>query len=100
MLGASARRASSALSVTLGSLRPGAEADVVITDYVPATPLTGENAAGHLFFGMDSRHVRDVLIGGTWAMRDRVVGTCDERGVRAESVKTADGLWRRMSSIP
>ncbi len=100
MLAASARRASSALGVTLGSLRPGAEADVVITDYVPATPLTGENAVGHLFFGMDSRYVRDVLIGGRWAMRGRVVRTCDERGVRTESAKTAEGLWRRMSSIP
>ena len=64
MLARSARRASMSLGVTLGKLEPGAAADVVVTDYVPSTPLTSENAAGHLLFGLHAGHVKHVFVSG------------------------------------
>ncbi len=96
MLAAGARRASQSLDITLGKLEPGAAADIVITDYQPTTPLNSENLPEHLLFGMDSRHVRDVMVAGTWALRDRQVLTADEGFSRREASKVAEKLWRRM----
>ena len=70
MLANSARCASAALGVALGKLATGAAADVVVTDYLPFTPINSDNLPGHLLFALAARHVRHVLIDGKWAMRD------------------------------
>ncbi len=80
----------------MGKLENDAAADFVITDYQPATPLTAANFAGHLIFGLSSRHVRDVIAGGRWAMRDREVLTVDEPDMRRDASRVAQQLWRRM----
>jgi len=100
MLANSARRASSALGITLGRLIPQAAADIIITDYLPATPVTPSNVAGHILFGLNSRHVRDVLIAGRWVMRDRRLQNGDEPAVRAASATLAADLWQRMQTTP
>lgn len=100
MLANSARRATRALRVTLGRLEPGAAADVVLTDYVPFTPLTAENLAGHLLFAMSSEQVRSVIVDGQWALRDREVVTCDEAASRREARGIAQAMWERMAEIP
>src|SRR5213075_813006 len=64
ILAASARRASMSLGVDVGKLAVGSAADVVVTDYVPFTPLTAADAAGHLIFAMSSRNVRHVVAAG------------------------------------
>ncbi|RMF73554.1 MAG: ssnA protein [Planctomycetota bacterium] len=99
MLAAAARRASRALGVTLGRLRPNAAADIVVTSYRPQSPLTAENVAGHLLFGMDGGHVRDVMIAGRWRWRGG--GAVDQGGeVDAETTREiAAALWRRMQEI-
>jgi putative selenium metabolism protein SsnA len=99
MLAASARRASAALGVTLGKLAPDAAADIVLTNFRPGTPLTGDNFAGQFIFAMGSQHVTDVMIDGRWVLRDRQITTCDEAAVRQESRRVAQGLWERMAKI-
>lgn len=96
MLIRSARTAGALLGRKLGSLAPGAAADVVITDYIPATTLTSDTAAGHLIFALAAHHVRDVLIGGTWRLRGQVVQGLNESGVRERAVSVARSLWDRM----
>lgn len=96
MLAGAARRASEELDVVLGKLEKDAAADIVITDYQPTTPLTAANLAGHLIFGLSSRHVRDVIAGGRWAMRDREVLNVDEQDMRRDASRVAQELWRRM----
>jgi len=100
MLANSARRASHALRVTLGKLEVGAAADVVVTDYVPFTPLHTGNFTGHFLYAMSARNVRHVIANGILALRDRVATTCDEPAIRAASQNTAKALWRRMEAIP
>ncbi len=100
MLAVSARRASECLGVTVGRLQPGAAADVLITDYVPAGPLHDQNLAGHLLFGLSSRHIRHVLVAGRTVVRDRCVMTCDEAGQRAAAGEVARRLWERMVGQP
>jgi putative selenium metabolism protein SsnA len=99
MLANSARRASMALGVTLGKLAPEAVADVVLTDYRPATPLTSDNLAGHFLFGLAARHVASVLVDGRWVLRSGTVQTCDEASVRRTATKVAGRMWERMAKI-
>lgn len=99
MLANSARRASQSLGVTLGKLEVGAAADVVVTDYVPFAPLDSANLVGHMLFAMDARHVRDVMIDGSWAMRDRRVTKVDEAETRGDSVRVSKELWKRFGGI-
>jgi putative selenium metabolism protein SsnA len=100
MLAASARRASMSLGVTVGQLSVGAAADVVVTDYVPFTPLTAENLAAHVIFALGPQQVRHVAVDGRWALRDRKVVCCDETAVRQQAATTARQLWKRMAGIP
>ncbi|HZZ27058.1 MAG TPA: amidohydrolase family protein [Pirellulales bacterium] len=100
MLAASARRASAALGVTLGQLAVGAEADVVITDYVPFTLLTADNLAAHFIFAIGAQHVRDVLVSGDYVQQDRRVVTCNEATACQEAVSVSGRLWERMAAIP
>jgi len=100
MLAGGARRASQSLGVTLGKLEAGAAADIVVTDYVPFTPLTSENLPGHILFGLSSNRVRSVLVDGQWRLRDRIVRACDEQAERAHAREAAQRLWQRMAEVP
>lgn len=100
MLGESARFASQALGVKLGVLEVGAVADLVLTNYRPATPLETENVAGHIFFAMGPEYVRDVMIDGWWVLRGGHVVTCDEAAARATAVEVSRGLHARMAKMP
>ena len=99
MLAESARRASRALGVTLGRLAVDATADIVITDYFPSTPMTPENVAGHLLFGVGSEHITDVLVAGEWMLRERRIESCDEADTCRSAAHVASALWDRMASI-
>jgi putative selenium metabolism protein SsnA len=95
-LAESGRLASRALGVTLGKLEVGAAADLVLTNYVPATPLTSDNLAGHFLFAMGPEFVRHVMIDGKWCLRDGQVVSYDEGALRASAAHTARELWSRI----
>jgi cytosine/adenosine deaminase-related metal-dependent hydrolase len=95
-----ARRASQSLGVTLGKLEPGAAADIVVTDYSPFTPIDSSNLTGHLLFGIEARHVRDVAIDGRWQMRDRKLINIDEAKTRDVAQRISKSMWERLASIP
>ncbi|MFQ5429054.1 MAG: amidohydrolase family protein [Phycisphaerae bacterium] len=99
MLSRAAQVAGDLLGCTLGKLTPGARADLVVTDYDPATPLTANNAAAHLLFALGPQHVRHVLIAGEWALKDRRILRVDERTVREDAARIAQSLWQRMQAI-
>ena len=99
MLAQSARFASQRLGARLGVLEVGAAADLVLTSYRPATPLTAENLASHFLFAMGPEYVRDVMVDGWWLMRKGHVVTFDEQAVRARSVVVARALHERMAAI-
>ena len=99
MLAQSARFASQCLGVKLGVLEPGAAADLVLTDYRPATPLRDDSLASHFLFAMGPEFVRSVMIGGRWSLKDRIVLTCDEAAVRAQSIEVTRALYERMAEL-
>jgi len=81
----------------LGVLKAGAAADVIVTDYIPLTPLTKDNIDGHVVFGMNGRSVVTTVCAGKILMRDRVCTEIDEEAVLAKSREQAADLWRRIN---
>jgi putative selenium metabolism protein SsnA len=100
MMGESARYASRALGVKLGVLEVGAAADLVLTGYRPATPLSAENLAGHMIFAMGPEFVRDVMVDGWWVLRNGKVVTCNDFTERASAVEVSRGLYSCMAAMP
>jgi putative selenium metabolism protein SsnA len=93
------RLASTFFDDRYGSLGPGAPADLVVLDYPPPTPLTAENLAGHLLWGVDRSHVRSTMVAGRFVLRDRRIATVDEASVFARARLTAERLWSRMRRL-
>jgi len=96
MLAESARFASRCLGVELGTLEVGAAADLVLTDYRPATPLCASNLADHFLYVMGAEFIRRVMIDGRWCLADGQVLTCDEPAIRAAAVEVSRSLFDRM----
>jgi putative selenium metabolism protein SsnA len=96
MLAESARFASQALGISLGKLEDGAAADLVLTNYRPATPLDANNLAGHFLFALGPELVESVMIDGRWCLRNGKVVSCDETALRAHAVETSRALWQRI----
>ncbi len=97
MLEAGQRLASETFGRPFGTLAPGCVGDLAILDYGPPTPLTQANLASHLLFGMEARHVSDVIVGGRFVLRDRKFPGIDLASARARTREAAEALWRRMA---
>lgn len=83
----------------LGTIGPGAPADLVVLDYAAPTPLDDGSFPGHWVFGLSSRHVRDVMVGGEWVVRERRPTRVDPDALTAAARTTAGRLWRRLEGI-
>jgi putative selenium metabolism protein SsnA len=100
-LAASARFAGAVFGEPLlGTVGPGAPADLVVLEYEAPTPLSAENLAGHWVFGLSARQVRDVVVNGETVVRDRRLTRADRVELAARARETAERLWRRMDEIP
>jgi cytosine/adenosine deaminase-related metal-dependent hydrolase len=99
MLAGGHRLAAALLGEPFGRLDAGSPADLVVLDYRPPTPLTAENLAGHLLFGLDRSHVRSTMVAGRFVLRDRRIVTVDEAAVLARARAAAARLWERMRKL-
>jgi putative selenium metabolism protein SsnA len=100
-LGTGARFAGQAFGEPLlGRIEPGAPADLSVLDYSAPTPLEDGTIAGHWFFGLSSRHVRDVMVAGELVVADRRLTGLDQDKVAAEASAAAGRMWRRLEDIP
>ena len=82
---------------TLGVLRPGAAADVIVMDYKPFTPFSDANIDGHMLFGMTGRQCQTTMINGKILMKDRVLTEIDEEAVNAHILESAKRLWGQLN---
>lgn len=81
----------------LGILKPGAAADVIITDYIPLTPMTKDNINGHILFGMTGRSVTTTIGNGKVLMKDRVLTEIDEEAALAKVREASQRLWKKIN---
>ncbi len=93
---ANPRLASALWGLPVGELVPGAAADIAILDYDPPTPLTGENIAGHLVFGLSQARVDGTIGAGRVLMEGgRLRLDLDEPALMAHSRELAAKVWAR-----
>jgi cytosine/adenosine deaminase-related metal-dependent hydrolase len=83
----------------LGQLVPGAPADLVVLDYDPPAPLDAASFLGHRVFGLASRHLRDVMVAGEWAVLDRRLARVDQGELLAAARVEAARLWARLEDV-
>jgi putative selenium metabolism protein SsnA len=83
----------------LGTLVPGAPADLAVLDYAAPAPLDSRSFAGHWVFGLSSRSVRDVMVAGEWVVRDRRLTRLDQDALAADARGQAERLWLRLDDI-
>lgn len=81
----------------LGILKEGASADVVVVDYDPLTPLTGDNINGHLLFGVNGAMVQTTMCNGKVLMKDRQLLVTDEAKVMADCRQAAAELAKSIN---
>ena len=81
----------------LGVLQKGAAADVIVTDYVPRTPLDASNINSHILFGMTGRSVVTTICNGKVLMKERELVGIDEEKVLAEVRAQARKLERSIN---
>jgi putative selenium metabolism protein SsnA len=84
----------------LGTIQPGAPADLVVLKYDPPTPLDDDNLPGHWVFGLTTRHVRDVMVGGEWSVLDGNLARADARELTVRCRVAAERLWARLDDVP
>jgi len=83
----------------LGTLEPGAPADLVVLDYPAPAPVHAASFAGHWTFGLSSRHVRDVMVAGEWVVKDRRLTRVDVEELAAGARTQAELLWQRLDGV-
>ena len=81
----------------LGVIKEGAAADIIVMDYLPFTPISGDNLDGHMIFGMNGRQCRTTMANGRLLYKDRQFVDIDEEKLSAEIFATAEKLWGRVN---
>ncbi|HEY9233135.1 MAG TPA: ssnA protein, partial [Blastocatellia bacterium] len=81
--------------VEMGTLNEGAAADLVVMDYQPPTPLTAENLAWHLIFGMSSAMIESVMVAGRFIIRERRAAY-PEAALYERARQAAAKLWKKL----
>ncbi len=79
----------------IGSLKPGAAADLMFVDYSAPTPLTEGNLPWHILFGFRESMVTTTIVNGQVLMRDRELLTLDEKEIAAKARQLAAKAWQR-----
>ena len=82
--------------VPLGILKEGAAADVIVMDYKPFTPFSGDNIDGHMLFGMSGRNCRTTIINGRLLYLDRRFTELDEERINAWTMEQSKALWAEL----
>jgi putative selenium metabolism protein SsnA len=83
-----------------GRVETGAPADLVVLDYAAPAPLDAASFPGHWVYGLGSRCVRDVMVGGEWVVLDRRLTRADQQELAAHARAEAARLWARLDDIP
>ena len=76
-----------------GVLKPGAAADIIVVNYEPATPVTGQNIRDHLLYGVNGTMTDTTICAGHVLMYHRKVLVADEKETMAHCRQEAGAFW-------
>ncbi len=80
---------------SVGRVQPGYLADLILVDYYPPTPMTGDNFWGHFLFGIADAPVDTTIVNGRFLLRNKAIPDLDEAEVAAKSRECAARVWKR-----
>lgn len=87
---------SSHLSTTVGVLKEGAAADVIVIDYNPPTPLSAANIDGHLLFGANGLNVVTTISDGVVRMHNRKFVNVDQHEEMEKIRHISTEFWHKL----
>jgi putative selenium metabolism protein SsnA len=82
----------------VGNLEVGAQADIILVDYHPFTPLTPGNIPWHILFGFNESMITTTMVAGVILMKDRQILSMDEEKIFSEARKLAPDVWQRYTA--
>jgi putative selenium metabolism protein SsnA len=83
----------------IGVIVPGAQADLIIVDYLPTTPITAGNLPWHIIFGFNESMITTTIVAGNVLMRERQLTTLDETEITARARELAAAAWKRYETF-
>lgn len=82
-------------TVGLGTIQPGAPADLILVDYDPITEMTVENLPWQILFGFRDSMVTTTIVDGKVLMKDRELTEIDEHRINAQARQRAATVWQK-----
>ena len=82
----------------IGVIKEGANADLIIVDYRPITPLTSGNLPWQIIFGFRDSMIESTIVDGKVLMADRELKTMDEEKIIHEALNSSKKVWQKFSS--
>ena len=79
----------------IGTIAPGACADLILVDYHPFTPVTAANLPWQIIFGFQERMITATMVDGKFLMKDRQLLTLDEEEITSRAKVLAQKVWKR-----
>ena len=70
--------------------------NLVVLDYDPPTEVHAENFVGHLLFGLESRHVSDLISNGRLIVKEGKLQTIDEQDILLYAREMGNRLWEKL----
>lgn len=86
-------------TIHIGSIIPGAQADLIFVDYQPFTPLNADNLPWHIVFGFQDSMVTGTMVAGKLLMKDRQVVSLDEDKIISQARKLVPEVWEKFNQI-
>lgn len=83
----------------IGEIQAGAQADLILVDYHPTTPLTAGNLPWHILFGFHESMVTTTIVNGEVLMHERELLTLDEAEITARSRQLVPAVWERYKTF-
>ncbi|MDQ0149435.1 putative aminohydrolase SsnA [Eubacterium multiforme] len=80
----------------IGVLEKGANADVIVVDYDPLTPMNGNNCNAHILFGVMGKSVDTTIVNGKIVVKDGKILNVNEKEILAKSREVSQKLWNRI----
>ena len=83
----------------LGELVQEAPADIIVLDSTPPTPLSAENAFGHLVYGLSESPVRHTIARGRVVLQDFEHTTMSPQDIASAALAATPALWERFHAL-
>jgi len=84
---------------TIGTITPGAEADLIFVDYHPYTPVTPDNLPWHIVFGFHESMITTTIVAGQILMKNRKLILLDEEAIFDQAREHGVDTWKRYQEM-